>query len=347
MSRRDPSTAAELVSGKPKDSLGGLKILKEWLRSAVVDNLALKAVAFLLALTLFILVHSDEDEIVPVTVKLTYAAPREGLTLLEQPPSSVRVSIQGSRRRLRRLVESELDPIQVTLTNTGEFVFQSDMVRPLPEGLSVASISPASISLVYETTSDKTVAVRARTVGSVAPGFRLGSVRVEPSQLDILGAESALARVDELVTQPLSIDGATEPLKMTIALAVPPFPVQLGGGERSQNPQDFEVVVHIDVVRSQGLASFSDAGVRVVAATGVPSDAATRWKVTPAAVDFVLRGDELALQSLNREAVSVSVRLHPADVVARVERDALLEVSGAPEGIAIELKPATVRLSPR
>ena len=44
-------------------------LLRRWLRAAFVDNAALKFVAFVLALTLFILVHGDEDAVIGATVK--------------------------------------------------------------------------------------------------------------------------------------------------------------------------------------------------------------------------------------------------------------------------------------
>ena len=163
----DPGSAAELVASSTKgEKPSGLGVVKAWLHHALTANLGFKAVAFLLAVALFVLVHSDQDRVIPVTVKLSYKTPRAGLTLIEEPPATARVGIKGSRRRLKRLVESDLDAIAVTLADTGEFRLLSEMVKPLPQGLSVASISPTSVSLVYESTEDKSVTIRPRLVGN-------------------------------------------------------------------------------------------------------------------------------------------------------------------------------------
>src|SRR5690349_21424924 len=72
--------------------------VREGLRRAFLENAALKFVAFVLALTVFILVHSDENVYVTRTIALQYRMPRDWV-LVTEPPAEVRVTVKGTRRR--------------------------------------------------------------------------------------------------------------------------------------------------------------------------------------------------------------------------------------------------------
>ncbi len=50
---------------------------KDWIRSAFVENATLKLVAFMLALTVFFLVHSDKRAVVNLTVGVSYTLPTD------------------------------------------------------------------------------------------------------------------------------------------------------------------------------------------------------------------------------------------------------------------------------
>jgi hypothetical protein len=342
-----PATPEELVEAgrQAKERSGASEWIRAVLRSAFVENAALKLVAFLLALTLFILVHSDEDTLQPVTVPLRYVAPPPGLTLVNEPPSQVRVTVKGSRRRLKRLDESELDPILVTLTNTGEFIFQPRMVRPLPAGVEVASISPSSVSLEYERSVAKRVPIRPRTTGAPAAGFRVEEIRVEPADIEIHGAESALAKTSELVTQQIPIDGATEPITEMVALEDPAASINVVVGDGSpEPPAAVEVKVTVDVVRAQGVLELPAREVEIV---GVSPTAAAGWETSPATVELILRGPRLALDLVEPTAVGARVQLLAGDVSGRDSRRAPVFVSGVPEGVAVEVRPRQVELRPR
>lgn len=342
MAVRDPSSARELVhgqkEGKERPKLSGW--LRAGFRKAFVENAALKLVAFLLALTVFILVHSDRDAMQPVTVPLRYVAPPEGLTLVSEPPTAVRVTVKGSRRRLKRLDESEIDPILVTLTNTGEFVFQPKMVQGLPSGVEVATITPPSISLVYERSTAKKVPIRPRVVGSPAPGFRLEEVQVEPVEVEIRGAESALTKTHELMTQPISVAGAREVMVENVPLDVPPFPVEVVTGEEARPPQQVEVRVIAQVSAAQGSLELPAVPVEIVGAN------ATGWTTAPTAVQATLRGPRLSLEKLQPDAIRAQVELYPADLAAGRPRRAPVTLSKLPTGVAVELRPREIELRP-
>jgi YbbR domain-containing protein len=68
----------------------------------------------------------------------------------------------------------------------------------------------------------KEVAVRVNLVGQPAAGYRLGSVRVEPSTVVLLGATETLAEVPGFVeTEPVSLTGATSEIRRRLPLLAP------------------------------------------------------------------------------------------------------------------------------
>lgn len=344
MAVRDPSSAKELIEGGDSGSeFPGIWVwIKLGVRKAFVENAGLKLVAFLLALTLFILVHSDEDALEQFTVDLRYLPPPTDLTLVSERRPSVTVTLKGSRRRLKRIDPGDLEKIMVTLTNTGEFVFQPEMIRPLPEGIEVSSITPPSVSLRFERSGDKRVPVRVRTKGDLAPGYRIDSIRVEPSELEIVGAESALTKTTELLTTPVSIDGATQPIRQQIRLDVPTEGVEVVVNDASQPPQQLTVDVNIDIAVKPGVLRLPDMPVVIGGVAG----ASTTWTTDPKVIAVTLRGPSLTLSELSADEIKAEVLVGPQDVTARTSRETPLIIRGIPDGVAVEIRPQLVTLKP-
>ena len=344
MAGRDPSSAKELIeAGHAGDEFPGVWL---WIRSvarrAFVENAGLKLVAFLLALTLFILVHSDEDALEQFTVDLRYLPAPTDLTLVSERPKSVTVTLKGSRRRLKRVDPEELEKITVTLTNTGEFVFQPEMIQPLPEGIEVVSITPPSVSLRFERSGNKRVPVRVRTVGELAPGYRVDSIRVEPPELEIAGAESALTKTAELLTTPISIEDATQPIRQQVRLESPPENVEVVLNGETSAPQQLTVDVNIDISASPGVRRLPGTPVVVGGVAG----ASTTWTTDPNTVELILRGPELTLSELDPEAIRAEALVSPQDITTRASRETPLIIRGVPEGVGVEIRPQVVKLKP-
>src|SRR5215212_4615357 len=113
--------------------------MKDFLKKALTENAALKAVALILAVTLFILVRGDKDTERFVRVAIAYQKP-EGKQLVSSLPASVEVRVRGPWTRIKRLDPAAFDTILVDLSKQpeGDFVFD-DSLLTLPPGVRVAS----------------------------------------------------------------------------------------------------------------------------------------------------------------------------------------------------------------
>jgi YbbR domain-containing protein len=121
---------------------------------------------------------------------------------------------------------------------------QVDLVAVDVDGAQVPSVElePATVTVeidVRTVETSKTVAVRPQVAGSVAGGFEIGSLTSEPSVVTIFGMPDDLAPVNQVSTEPLSIDGLTESTSVEVQLELPEG-TRLAGGDAS-------VTVNIEV----------------------------------------------------------------------------------------------------
>ncbi|MBT8496237.1 MAG: hypothetical protein KJO07_24545 [Deltaproteobacteria bacterium] len=308
--------------------------VRQSLRTAFLENATLKLVAFMLALTVFFLVHSDKRAVVNLTVGVSYSPPA-GKVLASRPPTEVRLTVRGSRRLIKRVDEREVERIHVDLPDTnGEFSFQNDMVR-LPAGLELVAINPASFPLRVEVPAVRDVPIEIRLVGRVAKGYEVVGRAVEPDQVEINGPESLVKGTAEVLTRPISLDGRAAAFVEEVALSSP--------GEFLAIGSDIEKVrVRVDVAPKITTRKLGKQTVIVTAGPSISPDTASRFVVEPAEIDVTLSGPLLALESI--EAVRLEVSVAPTDLVPGAARSVPVLIRGLPDGVASELRPAEVKL---
>ena len=110
--------------------------VRRWLRSALFDNLGLKFLSMVLAVTVFLLVNTDKDREMTVEVGVSYTLP-EDKVLVSDRIDDVRVTLKGSWRRLRKIDPRELDRVNLDLRHAtgGERSFFMKQRKVAPECL--------------------------------------------------------------------------------------------------------------------------------------------------------------------------------------------------------------------
>jgi len=168
--------------------------------------------------------------------------------------------------------------------------------------------------------------------GDPAPGYRLGSVSVEPSTVTLAGLPSVLDELPGFMeTQPISVTGAIQDLLEFSRLTVPDNVVVVG--------VDY-VTVTVEVLAIQSskamTASVDVQGVR-------PGWVAT---ASPGVVDVILEGPDTVLATLTPDDIRVTVDLFNYSLgVHRIDPDVLAPaevtvVSIIPETIEVQIAPA-------
>jgi YbbR domain-containing protein len=292
------------------------------LRNAFVENAALKAVAMILAVTLFILVRGDKDTQREVRVGVAYIKPTDR-ELVSQVPQAISVWVRGPWTRIKRLDPHDVDPIVVDLSRQpdGSFTIQEDMIR-LPAGLRVASIKPSSIAVAFE--HEKIVPIVPEPSGAPAEGFFVRDVVAEPATVTIKGARADLDPIVDLRTLPISLAGKRDAFSEDVKLAALPNGV-------TADQDTVKLTVHVVEENAKLTLSIP---VEIRGGSGL--------ELAPRAVELVLRGQRHDVDLVDATKLVAWVDAH--DSSAKLLP---VEIEGLPPGVTHEVRPDRVTVVPK
>ncbi len=127
--------------------------VREW----ILHNLGLKLLSLALAVCLWLYVAGGKEEemAAAVPVRVTNLAP--GLVLVSQPPDRLDVCIVGPPTILRRLHPDKMVvSLDMGKVKAGSVAFASlDRRIPVPTGIRVVRVSPATIELAVKPAGEK------------------------------------------------------------------------------------------------------------------------------------------------------------------------------------------------
>lgn len=337
---REPSSGREPTRREPVQPSGPpsrWKIVRGHIRDAFVENAAMKFVAFVLALTVFILVQSEEDVHIGVDVGLSYILPEDRVLVTERP-SYVRVTVRGSRRQTRRFAESETDRAYIDLENhrASEYVFRQDLI-PLPDGLELVRFTPESFPTEFERRTDKSVPIDVRIAGQPKHGHLVKRVIASPAEVMIRGAESQVTATTGIKTQELRLGDRTESFTTTLPLVVE--------GQFLDVVDIDEVEVRVEMAEEQGARTIGPLKVKLYPGPAANAEVVGRFVAEPAQVSVVLRGSVLDIEAVDPDDLEAFVEIYTEDVAASRTRKAAVIVR-APEDVAIEISPPEVTIHP-
>ncbi len=310
---------------RPRGAVG------DWVHRALLDNVGLKFLSMVLAVTVFLLVNTDKDREITARVGVSYTLPDDKV-LVSERLDEVRVTIKGPWRRLRRFDERELDRISLDLRRapTGEVAITPDMIH-LPAGLTVASVSPRSVRVAFDKKVEKVVEVATTVVGHVEHGYVVASVKAVPATAKVRGAERILAALSAIKTSELSLDNRRDSFTASPELETPDGVELLGNVQESVKVQiDEELVTR----KLPGLT---------VAVRGDGIDP-SKWTVA-GHVDVTLTGALLAVERA-RDAMTPIVKLVAADLTSGRPHDVDVAIEGLPPGVGVRISPERVKVSP-
>jgi YbbR domain-containing protein len=148
----------------------------------------------------------------------------EGLAIGTPDVSEESVIAVGPESQLGR-VERAVARVQIFDTAI-DIQRQVDLVPVDVDGAEVDSVEliPATVTVeidVRAVETSKSVPVRPQTSGSVANGFEITTITVQPSIVTLFGMPEDLAAIDEVRTRPLDIDGIAATTSLETRLALP------------------------------------------------------------------------------------------------------------------------------
>lgn len=303
--------------------------LRRWIHGALFDNVGLKFLSMVLAITVFLLVNTDRDREISVRVGVSYTLPDDRV-LVSERLDEVLVTIKGPWRRLRRFDARELDRVNIDLRKapSGDVPITADMVH-VPSGLNVEAIQPRFVRVAWDKRVERIVEIQPLVQGTPQHGYVISEVKAVPATLKVRGAQGALDALAGVPTQRISVDGRAESFTATVD-AVPTGSIEVVGAAQVQ--------VHVTI--DEELVTRKLPGLAV----GVRGDNIDpgKWAVEPAQVDVTLTGALLGIEKAKTTLAPV-VKLSGNDSKAR---EVEVTVDGVPPGIGVKLSPERVKVVP-
>ena len=209
----------------------------------LLRDLRLKLLALLLAVGLWLTVAGEPVVERHLDVPLGIQNVPAGLELVDVP-RTVAVRVRGASS-----IVSGLGPgdVMAILDLAGErpgprrlFDMLSEGRLRAPFGVEVTRVVPPSIAVGLERTgAPRAVTIAPEIAGAPAPGFVVAGISAVPAAVEVVGPVRRLAELAEALTEPVSIAGASGPVRATVAVAVADPLLRLTG------PRSAEVTVDI------------------------------------------------------------------------------------------------------
>ncbi|HEY3384811.1 MAG TPA: CdaR family protein [Vicinamibacterales bacterium] len=185
-------------------------------------HLGLKFLAIAIAVALWFTVAGERTVERSLRVPLELQNMPEQLELIENPPATVEVRIRGASGTLSTLGTGDVvGMVDLSSARAGRRLFHltTSHVRA-PFGVEVAQVTPSTVSLLFERSGTRRVPVVPVVEGEPAPGYVAGPATSDPIGVDVVGPESALGRLKEAMTEPISISGAKRRVRETVTVGI-------------------------------------------------------------------------------------------------------------------------------
>ena len=186
-------------------------------------DLPRKLLALVLAVGLWLSVASEPVVERQLDVPLGIQNVPAGLELADVP-GTVTVRVRGASSIVSRLAPGDVMAIlDLADEHPGPRLFDLLAAGRLraPFGVEVTRVVPPAVAVALERTgSPRAVPIAPEIEGDPAPGFEIAGISTLPPEVEVVGPERRLAAVAAALTEPVSIAGASKPVRATVAVSL-------------------------------------------------------------------------------------------------------------------------------
>jgi YbbR domain-containing protein len=293
-------------------------------------HLGLKALSVVLALLLWMIVSGEEMVERGLRVPLELQQVPLGLELTGEVPATVDVRVRGASGALSRVSTGDVVAVlDLRSARSGRRLFPltPDQVR-VPFGVEVVQVQPSALAMAFEPSASRRVPVMPAVDGRPAPGYVVGALSADPKTVEVIGPESAVRRVTEALTEPVSVSGARDRVNQSVILGL------IDPSLRLKNTRSAMVTVQIVPAPLERSLQGRPVHLRNVAPN-------LEAQAIPSAVGLTLRG--------SREALA---RVEADDIVAYVDLAGLgpgqysltVHADSSPEAGVTRIEPSSVQV---
>jgi YbbR domain-containing protein len=173
------------------------------LRRIASQNLGLKVIALVLAMTAWWFVAGESKVLVSFTIPLEIRNVPKDLTITNKAERQVEVRLSGPSSLLSGMRPSEISAsVDLSAGHAGRQYFTlDDRTVKVPPGIKVQRIYPSSIEVILDRTEHRMVEVSARIGGGNALRKRVASVEIDPSSVEVEALPEEFARMPVIYTE--------------------------------------------------------------------------------------------------------------------------------------------------
>jgi YbbR domain-containing protein len=293
-------------------------------------HFGLKVLSLVLALLLWMVVSGEETVERGLRVPLELLQVPAELELTGEIPATVDVRVRGASGTLSRVSTGDVVAVlDLRSARSGRRLFPltPDQVR-VPFGVEVVQVQPSALAVAFESSASRQVPVVPAVDGRPAPGYVVGQMTADPKTVEVIGPETAVRRVTEALTEPVSVSGARDHVRQSVILGL------IDPSLRLKNVR--AAMVTVQIVPAPLERSLRG---RPVHLRNVPGT--LEAQALPSAVDLTLRG--------SREALA---RVEADDIVAYVDLAGLgpgqysltVHADSSPEAGVTRIEPPSVQV---
>ena len=263
-----------------------------------LGNVGLKIGSIFIASLLWLIVAGEQPAERALRVPLELQNLPADMEVVDLPLEAVDVRVRGPSGTLSRLASGDLVAVlDLQSAKPGPRLFHvaPEQVRA-PFGVEVAQVTPPTMALRFETSASRSVPIAPAVVGEVAPGYVVSKVTTEPAMIEVVGPQSVISQMTEALTEPVSVEGATKPVRapVTVGAASP--------NVRLKTPQ--RAIVTVTVIPAPTEKALDRVPIRLRnVRSGLTSQA------VPPVVSVRVRGSQESIARLRTNAVTAFVDL--------------------------------------
>jgi YbbR domain-containing protein len=201
--------------------------IERWLRRVFIEDWTLKLLALAIAVALWLGVTGQNK---PVTLRVTgvqlnFLRP-SGLELSNDPPSTIDVTLTGSKEKLDRLGPRDLVAnVDLGDQKPGERVLKLTLDRvkmDLEEDIKIQGFQPAAIPIRLQPIVEVPIDVDVKFEGSLPEGYEIGGVSINPARVRLRGPADRIAALRKAITETVWLDGRKEPFVLSnVQISIP------------------------------------------------------------------------------------------------------------------------------
>ena len=276
-------------------------------------HVGLKLLSIAIAVLLWMVIAGEETVERGLRVPLELQQFPAGLELLGDVPTTADVRVRGPSGTLSRLSPGDIVAVlDLRGARAGERLFHltPEQVHA-PSGVEVVQVTPPTVAVAFEKTASRNVPIKPAIEGKPAPGYVIGKSTADPPNVDVVGPESAIRRVTEAITEPVSVEGSAAPLVETVTVGT------LDPGVRVKTQRTATVTVQIVPAPVEQTVRNRPVHLRNLATNLTAT-------VMPSEVSVTLRGNRDALARVQPDDATAFVdlaNLGPGDYTVTVYAD--------------------------